>query len=39
MFSMTFIRIVISFIVAFIVVMAVMPKAITYLKKLKFGQV
>ncbi len=39
MFSMTFIRIVINFIVAFIVVMAVMPKAITYLKKLKFGQV
>lgn len=39
MFSMAFIQIVINFLVAFIVVMAVMPRAISYLKKLKFGQV
>ncbi|MEG0277347.1 MAG: phospho-N-acetylmuramoyl-pentapeptide-transferase [Coprobacillus sp.] len=39
MFSMTFLQILINFIVAFVVVMAVMPKSIQYLKKLKFGQV
>lgn len=36
---MIFFRILINFIVAFILVMAVMPKSIQYLKKLKFGQV
>ena len=39
MISMSFIQIVINFIIAFIVVLAVMPKSIQYLKKLKFGQV
>ncbi|MEG0365230.1 MAG: phospho-N-acetylmuramoyl-pentapeptide-transferase [Coprobacillus sp.] len=39
MFSMTFLQILINFIVAFVVVLAVMPKSIQYLKKLKFGQV
>ncbi|MCD7951178.1 MAG: phospho-N-acetylmuramoyl-pentapeptide-transferase [Erysipelotrichaceae bacterium] len=34
-----FIKIVLNFIVAFILVMVVMPKSIEYLKKLKFGQV
>ncbi|MCD8027512.1 MAG: phospho-N-acetylmuramoyl-pentapeptide-transferase [Erysipelotrichaceae bacterium] len=34
-----FIKIVLNFIVAFILVMVVMPKSIQYLKKLKFGQV
>ena len=38
MFSMVFLQIVINFIVAFVLVMAVMPKSIQYLKKLKFGQ-
>ena len=39
MFSMVFLQIVINFIVAFVLVMAVMPKSIQYLKKLKFGQI
>lgn len=39
MFSMVFLRIVLNFIVGFIVVMVVMPKSIQFLKKLKFGQV
>ena len=39
MFSMVFLQIVINFIVAFVLVLAVMPKSIQYLKKLKFGQV
>lgn len=39
MFSTVFIQIVIDFIVAFVLVLAVMPKSIQYLKKLKFGQV
>ena len=39
MFNMVFLRIVLNFLVSFIVVVAVMPKAIRYLKKLKFGQV
>lgn len=36
---MIFFRILINFIVAFILVMVVMPKSIQFLKKLKFGQV
>ncbi|MBM6966225.1 phospho-N-acetylmuramoyl-pentapeptide-transferase [Clostridium sp. C1] len=36
---MVFLKIVLNFLVSFIVVVAVMPKAIRYLKKLKFGQV
>ncbi|MBM6799001.1 phospho-N-acetylmuramoyl-pentapeptide-transferase [Coprobacillus cateniformis] len=36
---MVFLQIVINFIVAFVLVMAVMPKSIQYLKKLKFGQI
>ena len=39
MFNMVFLKIVLNFLVSFIVVVAVMPKAIRYLKKLKFGQV
>mgnify|MGYP003275578139 FL=1 len=39
MFSMVFLQIVINFIVAFVIVMAVMPKSIQYFKKLKFGQI
>lgn len=39
MFSMVFLRIVLNFIVGFIVVMVVMPKSIQFLKRLKFGQV
>ena len=39
MFNMVFLRIVLNFLVGFILVLAVMPKAIQYLKKLKFGQV
>ncbi len=39
MFSMVFLQVVINFIVAFVLVMVVMPKSIQYLKKLKFGQV
>lgn len=39
MFSMVFLQIVINFIVAFVLVMAVIPKSIQYLKKLKFGQI
>ena len=39
MFSMVFLRIVLNFIVGFIVVMVVMPKSIQFLKKLKFGQI
>lgn len=39
MFSMVFLRIILNFIVGFIVVMVVMPKSIQFLKKLKFGQV
>ena len=39
MFSMVFLQIVVNFIVAFVLVMAVMPKSIQYLKKLKFGQI
>ena len=39
MFNMVFLKIVVNFLVSFIVVVAVMPKAIRYLKKLKFGQV
>ena len=38
MFSMVFLQIVINFIVAFVLVMAVMPKSIQFLKKIKFGQ-
>lgn len=36
---MIFFRILINFLVAFVLVMVVMPKSIQYLKKLKFGQV
>jgi len=36
---MIFFQILINFIVAFVLVMVVMPKSIQYLKKLKFGQV
>ena len=39
MFNMVFLKIVLNFLVSFIVVVAVMPKAIRYLRKLKFGQV
>lgn len=39
MFTMIFLRIVLNFIVAFVLVMVAMPKSIQYLKKLKFGQV
>ena len=39
MFNMVFLKIVLNFLVGFILVLAVMPKAISYLKKLKFGQV
>lgn len=39
MFNMVFLKIVLNFLVSFIAVVAVMPKAIRYLKKLKFGQV
>ena len=39
MFNMVFLKIVLNFLVSFIFVLAVMPKAIQYLKKLKFGQV
>lgn len=39
MFTMIFLRIVLNFVVAFVLVMVVMPKSIQYLKKLKFGQV
>ena len=39
MFNMVFLKIVLNFLVSFILVLAVMPKAIQYLKKLKFGQV
>lgn len=39
MFNMVFLKIVLNFLVSFIFVSAVMPKAIQYLKKLKFGQV
>ncbi|WP_044600208.1 phospho-N-acetylmuramoyl-pentapeptide-transferase [Candidatus Stoquefichus massiliensis] len=39
MFTMIFLRIVLNFIVAFVLVMVVMPKSIRYLKKLKFGQI
>lgn len=39
MFNMVFLKIVLNFLVSFIIVVAVMPKAIRYLKKLKFGQV
>lgn len=39
MFSMVFLQIVINFVVAFVLVLAVMPKSIQYLKNLKFGQV
>ena len=39
MFNMVFLKIVLNFLVSFIVVVAVMPKAIRYLKKMKFGQV
>ncbi len=34
-----FLQIIINFVVAFVLVLAVMPKSIQYLKKLKFGQV
>lgn len=36
---MNFVQILINFIAGFVLVMAVMPKSIQYLKKLKFGQV
>lgn len=39
MFNMVFLKIVLNFLVGFILVLAVMPKAISYLEKLKFGQV
>ena len=39
MFNMVFLKVVLNFIVGFVLVLAVMPKAISYLKKLKFGQV
>ena len=39
MFNMVFLKIVLNFLVSFIVVVAVLSKAIRYLKKLKFGQV
>lgn len=39
MFSTVFLQIVIHFVIAFILVLAVMPRSIRYLRKLKFGQV
>lgn len=39
MFSMVFLQIVINFVVAFVLVMAVMPKSIRFLRNLKFGQI
>lgn len=39
MFSSTFLKILIGFIVAFVLVMLIMPKSIQFFKKLKFGQV
>lgn len=39
MLNMIFLKVVLNFLIGFIVVVAVMPKSIRFLKKLKFGQV
>ncbi len=39
MFSSTFLKILIGFIVAFVLVMLIMPKSIQFFKKLKLGQI